>query len=251
MPHETLYELLGVTPTTPPAQIAAAIAARLAETPYGEQDPLLYARDTLLNPNNRESYDRLNALRGPLTPQERAATLAAAHLDVVVAEAPPDHSFAEILFTLYIALVAAILCLWIQALLVLVPWLAPEVAPILAWYGSEQYAAPVIAVFLSLIFGILAWFAFNLYDSALQATGKFLVVCGLIALAIALSFQTSGVGALGPIASLAVALPSILLGVALVRYLGQRDLDALSAIKPDKPKRKRPTSEGQDRGGRR
>lgn len=252
MTHETLYDLLGVTPTTPPAQIAAAIEARLAETEYGEQDRLLYARDTLLNPNNRESYDRLHALRGPLTPQERAATLEATHAGIPeVEERAEDNTFAELLFTLYIALISVILSLWVQALLVVVPRLAPEVAPVLGWYGLAQQAPLVTGIFLSLAFGVVGWFAFNLYDSALQATGKFLAVCGLLALAFGLSFQTFGLGTLGPVASLSVVMPAILLGVAFVRYLGQRDLNALSDIKPDKPKRKRPVTHGQDRGGRR
>ncbi|MBA3534588.1 MAG: hypothetical protein H0T73_21940 [Ardenticatenales bacterium] len=230
MARPTLYEVAGVAPTTGPAQIAASIQARLATADEDERELLLHARDTLLDPLSRESYDRLQGLRAPLTAEERAAYLQGQKKDIEDEEVSRHEGsvFAELFFTMYIAAFVLVLALWIVTMLYLVPGVAPGVTQILTLYRYEAYTNGVTILLLTVPYAILAYLVIHLFEKQMEAVGRIILIFGLNLALIFFTFRRYDFN--DPFATLA-ALPimiQIIMGsVLLMRYLGHRDLSKI------------------------
>lgn len=242
MARQTFYELVGVTPTTPPAEIAAAIKARLAATQDSEaREELMRVRETLLHPHSRESYDRVHRLRGPLTAEEWDAYTQGYRQKVLaeVKQEQGDSILPELLFVLYVAGVVLMTAFWSLTILSLLPELAPTLHRLLALRALERWTLPATLLAISVPYLGLALLALHLFDRHMRVVGRMAVVLLLNLLLIWLLLgRQRPEDPLAPLALLPFAIQFTLVGIILVRYLGKRDLEATFA--PKVKKRKRP-----------
>ncbi len=230
MVHGTLYDQLGVPPTAPPQELAATIEARLAGATEEERETLRLARATLLDPDSRESYDRLHGLRGPLSPQEGAALLAGQREALAASERRLAETsvWAEVWFTLYLTLVALIICVWLLSLRLLVPALLDEAIFFIEMTGWPLPPAWLSGMVLTVPFAMLAFLALYIFDRATQMAARMAMLLVLVGAALLLGIQTisrtqlvAGTGVLG---AFLLLFP---LSLAIMRWIGQQDLDSM------------------------
>lgn len=167
MEKRTLYDYARVTPTTPPAQLAAAIEGRLIVAKGRDREMLLLAHKTLLDPYDRQSYDRLHGLRGPLTAAEWQEMVEYGMIEQLEIE-DDSNPFVELFFTVYLALLALIITLWLAVMWRFLPRLTPEIEPIAALYGRENYATIITAILLTLPFALSGYLLLNVFERAVR-----------------------------------------------------------------------------------
>lgn len=223
MEERTLYDYAGVIPTTPPAQIAAAIEGRLIVAKGRDREMLLLAHKTLLDPYDRQSYDRLHGLRGPLTAAEWRDMVEHGMIEQFEIE-DDSNPFIELFFTAYFAFLALILTLWLVVMWRFLPRITPEIESIAALYGRENYATIITAILLTLPFALSGYLLLNVFEQAVQMVGRTIMLIVLylgIGLLLLLLFEPQG------LLRVLLAFGYLSFGVLLMRQLGLWDLASL------------------------
>ncbi len=240
MAKDTYYNILGIVPDVSPLTISAVIQARLQTARGDEREQLLLARDTLLDPDSRESYDRLNGITPTRThsevKQENRAALEAYNDEELARR--EESAYALWAWVVNLVTLGLSIGLWMIVMLHIVPPIAEKIAPLLVAFQLSDHAALVVGLFFTVLFLVVGWLVANIYTQAMSVTLRFMAVCGLLAAllfaansAILSSNMAWGIRA---IASAAV----MLCAFQFVRYLGVRQLRTLGQP-PIPPQRKR------------
>jgi hypothetical protein len=180
----TFYDFLGVPPAASSAQIEAAINLRLQLAQGEERALCLAAREALLDPISRESYNRLHGLISNPTADQRAAQMRADLAQIQDATLRrTERRDAEVRFSLLVTLAVLMLTLWVVALERGIPLLHRDVARLLELRAWESHTDLVSGILITLPLALLAWMAFDiLFKALLSWLGRMLIMGAMVSL---------------------------------------------------------------------